>query len=57
MSKDYKRSKAGQYRVEISRVHQPRGYRYRPGLIHTIDQATLDVWLEQDGLVLSIVPV
>jgi hypothetical protein len=59
MAKPYKISTTGYYRVELNRVYPPdgrRGFRYKPGPVHTVNQAVLDAMLADDGCVASVTP-
>ncbi len=59
MAKPYKTSPSGYYRVELNSTFPPdgrRGFRYKPGPVHRVNQALLDAMIAVDGCIASVTP-
>lgn len=56
MSRSYKPSPSGYYKVELNRPFPRRGFSYKPGLVHTVNQEVLDLMAAEPGLIISVTP-
>lgn len=47
---DYPASPSGFWKVQISRVIDVNGFRYKPGLVTTVDEVTLEALILEEAV-------